>query len=271
MATRIDGSMVHGTSPATQIPRLPHAAGLYTYGEQLAKPLENGDWAVLLLNRRNTTTQITLNFLDLADTTCSCFTVRDVLSHTDLGVKQGVFDGGLVPAHGCRFLRLSPYVVGPNCTRLDGTVQSVLPLKHDDSRACSRYACSRAADLLRQCHAALGRRYTASQRQDNPLVGPDNPSEQPESLHSTNEDGNLVCKSMSNRHYCCVVMTAIVDIVRLIVCYGGELFPSADAGLEGPLASQRLELCRNGRPRTSAVAGTERGAGTSVDDGALGG
>jgi hypothetical protein len=119
MATRIDGSMVHGTSPATQIPRLPHAAGLYTYGEQLAKRLENGDWAVLLLNRRNTTTQITLNFLDLADTSFRCFSVRDIWSHSDLGVRQGLFDGGLVPAHGCRFLRLSPHVVGPNCTRQD--------------------------------------------------------------------------------------------------------------------------------------------------------
>jgi len=43
-------------------------AGAYTYGEQLAKPLVNGDWAVLLLNRRNVTTQITLIFLTVGDT-----------------------------------------------------------------------------------------------------------------------------------------------------------------------------------------------------------
>jgi alpha-galactosidase len=117
MATRIDGSMVHGTSPATQIPRLPYAAGTYTYGEQLAKPLVgSGEWAVLLLNRMNTTTQIVLNFLDVGDTSVRCFTVRDLWSHEQLGMHELTFDGGLIPPHGCRMLRLTAYLAGPNCT-----------------------------------------------------------------------------------------------------------------------------------------------------------
>ena len=138
MATRIDGSMVHGTSPATQIPRLPYAAGSYTYGEQLAKPLAaaaaaaaaggddssegggggvvGGEWAVLLLNRLNTTTQIVLNFLDVGDTSVRCFNVRDLWSHEELGVHELTFDGGLIQPHGCRMLRLAPYMVGANCT-----------------------------------------------------------------------------------------------------------------------------------------------------------
>jgi hypothetical protein len=118
MATRIDGSMVHGTSPATQIPRLPYAAGTYAYGEQLAKPLagESGEWAVLLLNRRNTTTQIALNFLDVGDTSVRCFSIRDLWTHAQLGVYELVFDAGLIPPHGCRMLRLTPHLVGANCT-----------------------------------------------------------------------------------------------------------------------------------------------------------
>ena len=138
MATRIDGSMVHGTSPAAQIQRLPYAAGSYTYGEQLAKPLAaaaaaaaadgddssegggvggvGGEWAVLLLNRLNTTTQIVLNFLDVGDTSVRCFNVRDLWSHEELGVHELTFDGGLIQGHGCRMLRLAPYMVGANCT-----------------------------------------------------------------------------------------------------------------------------------------------------------
>ena len=137
MATRIDGSMVHGKSPATQIPRLPYAAGSYTYGEQLAKPLAaaaaggdsgkgagaaggigggEGAWAVLLLNRLNTTTQIVLNFLDVGDTSVRCFSVRDLWSHEDLGVYELTFDGGLIAPHACRMLKLVPYMVGANCT-----------------------------------------------------------------------------------------------------------------------------------------------------------
>ena len=44
---------------------LTDTASKYSYGEQLAKPLANGDWAVLLLNRLNVTTEIVLNFLDV--------------------------------------------------------------------------------------------------------------------------------------------------------------------------------------------------------------
>eukprot|EP01050_Picozoa_sp_SAG11_P004932 SAG11_NODE_329_length_10681_cov_7.861274_4_plen_179_part_00 len=141
MATRIDGSMVHGTSPATQIPRLPckcthtfcalcdeasslidcailtDTASSYTYGEQLAKPLANGDWAVLLLNRLDVMTQIVLNFLDVGNTSHRCFRVRDLWSHTDLGVHKGTFDGGVLSTHGSRLVRLSPYLIGSNCTR----------------------------------------------------------------------------------------------------------------------------------------------------------
>ena len=118
MATRIDGSMVHGTSPATQIPRLPYAAGTYTYGEQLAKPLagDKGGWAGLLLNRRNVTLQITLNFLDVGDTSVRCFSIRDLWSHENLGVYELTFSGGLVPPHGCRMLKLTPHTIGSNCT-----------------------------------------------------------------------------------------------------------------------------------------------------------
>ena len=92
------------------------AASLYTYGEQLAKPLANGDWAVLLLNRLNVTTQIVLNFLDVGNTSYRCFRVRDLWSHKDLGVREGTFDGGLIPAHGSRLVRLSPHMIGSNCT-----------------------------------------------------------------------------------------------------------------------------------------------------------
>ena len=142
MATRIDGSMVLGTSPATQLPRLPPNAKSFVYGEQLAKPLANGEWAVLLLNRRNVTTQIVLNFLNIGDTSTRCFAVRDLWTHGDLGAHQGTWDGGAIPGHGCRFVRLTPYITGANCTLDSGlTTSSVTsrhahtPLKHDDEMA----------------------------------------------------------------------------------------------------------------------------------------
>ena len=75
-------------------------------GEQLARPLANGDWAVLLFNRLNSSLAITLDFEDIGDTSKRCFAVRDVWSKTDLGNFTGSFVAEGVPAHGNRFLRL---------------------------------------------------------------------------------------------------------------------------------------------------------------------
>lgn len=76
-------------------------------GEQLEKPLANGDIAILLLNRLNTSIDITLNFEDVNDTSKRCWNVRDVWQGADLGRLNGEFVAQKVPPHGCRMLRLS--------------------------------------------------------------------------------------------------------------------------------------------------------------------
>ena len=108
MAVRIDGS---SRSPAGLNPRLPATCGLeaiWPNGEHLARPLANGDTAVLVFNRLATDLTITLNFEDIGDTTVSCFHVRDVWARADLGVHTGTFVAPSVPMHGSRFLRLKP-------------------------------------------------------------------------------------------------------------------------------------------------------------------
>ena len=74
---------------------------------QLAKPLANGDVAVLLFNRLNTTQTITLDFVDVGNTSLACWAVRDIWNRTDLGRFNGTFVAEEVPPHGNRFLRLS--------------------------------------------------------------------------------------------------------------------------------------------------------------------
>lgn len=58
---------------------------MYPNGEHFARPLANGDWAVLLLNRLPRNLSLTLLFTDIGDTTGTCFGVRDVWAQKDLG------------------------------------------------------------------------------------------------------------------------------------------------------------------------------------------
>jgi alpha-galactosidase len=119
MAVRIDGA---SASPHGLDRRLPGTcgaggiAGLYPNGEQLARPLANGDTAVLVFNRlADRNVSITLTFTDLGDTTVTCFTVRDVWSYTDVGFFEGSFVAPDVPPHGSRFLRLTPAMNNAQC------------------------------------------------------------------------------------------------------------------------------------------------------------
>jgi hypothetical protein len=69
MATRIDGASHSGVGLANRIPLVSEGAKAWPNGEQLARPLSNGDWAILLFNRLNTSLRITLDFTDIGDTT----------------------------------------------------------------------------------------------------------------------------------------------------------------------------------------------------------
>ena len=79
--------------------RRPGAAGL-------AKPLANGDRAVALLNRSDTTARITAWFRRTGVRTDSAL-VRDLWTHADVGIFRGQ-DADTVPAHGVRMLRVRP-------------------------------------------------------------------------------------------------------------------------------------------------------------------
>ena len=108
VAVRIDGG---SRSPGGLTNRLPGTCGLgavWPNGEHLARPLANGDTAVLVFNRLATRLDITLHFQDIGDTTVSCFHVRDVWARADLGVHAGTFAAPGVPSHGSRLLRLTP-------------------------------------------------------------------------------------------------------------------------------------------------------------------
>ena len=108
MAVRIDGA---SSSPFGLKARLPATCGLeaiWPNGEQLARPLHNGDTAVVLFNRLQSNLTITLQFEDIGDTMMSCFHVRDVWARADLGVHVDKFVANAVPSHGSRFLRLTP-------------------------------------------------------------------------------------------------------------------------------------------------------------------
>ena len=114
-ATRIDGA---SQSPRGLDPRLPGTCGLeaiYHNGEHFGKPLANGDWAVLLFNRMESNLTIALNFVDIGDTTTTCFTIRDVWAKNDLGFAKNTFVAQNVPAHGNRFLRLTPAMNDTKC------------------------------------------------------------------------------------------------------------------------------------------------------------
>ena len=102
-AVRIDGARTWQTLTH----RTPFQPDAWAYGEQLAKPLANGDIAVLLFNRNNATMDIILDFQDVNDTSRRCWKVRDLWRGADLGRQNFTFVAKDVPPHGCRLLRLS--------------------------------------------------------------------------------------------------------------------------------------------------------------------
>jgi len=108
MAVRIDGSANSGAGLRPRLPGYCEAEDIWPNGEQLAKPLANGDTAVLLFNRLERNVSISLNFEDIGDTTQRCFIVRDVWSGRNLGMLLGQFIAEDIPPHGDRFLRLTP-------------------------------------------------------------------------------------------------------------------------------------------------------------------
>jgi alpha-galactosidase len=73
-----------------------------------ARPLANGDRAVALLNRSDTTARITA-WLRRTGITTDSAQVRDLWSHTDIGTFGRQYADS-VPAHGVRMLRLKPVV-----------------------------------------------------------------------------------------------------------------------------------------------------------------
>lgn len=65
--------------------------------DKAAAHRRNGDWAVLLFNRLNTTIDITLDFVDVGNTSQLCWHVRDIWNRTDLGRFSGSFFAPAVP------------------------------------------------------------------------------------------------------------------------------------------------------------------------------
>jgi hypothetical protein len=133
---RIDGA--RGWS--SLLHRLPLAADTWANGVQLAKPLANGDVAVLLFNRANTTRTITLDFVDVGNTSLASWAVRDVWDRANLGRFNGTYEAKDVPPHGNRFLRLSAGGICPLPAHRSHRRRrsSPAPLKGDDGGVSAR-------------------------------------------------------------------------------------------------------------------------------------
>eukprot|EP00038_Savillea_parva_P011759 m.199898 g.199898 ORF g.199898 m.199898 type:complete len:546 (-) comp20901_c0_seq1:247-1884(-) len=104
-AVRIDGARTW-TSVMHRLP-LNNPETMWRNGEQLAKPLANGDVAVLLFNRLNDTMDLVLNFEDVGNTSLRCWDVYDIWTGQDLGRYNMTFNATAVASHASRFLRLS--------------------------------------------------------------------------------------------------------------------------------------------------------------------
>eukprot|EP00658_Telonema_sp_P-2_P019040 TRINITY_DN17466_c0_g1_i1.p1 TRINITY_DN17466_c0_g1~~TRINITY_DN17466_c0_g1_i1.p1 ORF type:complete len:423 (-),score=79.51 TRINITY_DN17466_c0_g1_i1:324-1592(-) len=100
MAVRIDV----GWTPWRQLPNATPPAA--PSSETLAKPLSNGDWAVLVFNRQDQPQDLVVHFMDVGNTTVRCFSVRDLVGRNDLGVLKNQIVAPAVPAHGCVLYRL---------------------------------------------------------------------------------------------------------------------------------------------------------------------
>eukprot|EP01047_Picozoa_sp_COSAG01_P048645 COSAG01_NODE_4754_length_4764_cov_12.145123_2_plen_499_part_00 len=74
---------------------------------QWGKPLADGDWAVVLFNRKNATESMTLSFDDVGNGETECWSIHDLWGSSSLGRR--CFSIALtVPGPGVRFLRITP-------------------------------------------------------------------------------------------------------------------------------------------------------------------
>lgn len=78
------------------------------------KTLAANSSAVMVLNRGEAPLTVVVELYDLGDNTRNTFAVRDIWSREALGVRSGSLSVD-VPAHGVRFLHLSPPPPPPSC------------------------------------------------------------------------------------------------------------------------------------------------------------
>ncbi|HEU4354446.1 MAG TPA: glycoside hydrolase family 27 protein, partial [Actinomycetota bacterium] len=79
--------------------------------EVFAKPLQNGDWGVALLNRGSEDAEIGVGWQSDLAADWSAATVRDLWAHQDLGVHRDGFAATVDP-HAAMMLRATPGVSG---------------------------------------------------------------------------------------------------------------------------------------------------------------
>jgi alpha-galactosidase len=80
--------------------------------EVWAKPLSDKSQAVVLFNRGQDETRITLEFKELNPTLPDALRIRDLWKHKDLGRFTGHFSA-IVPAHGAGMIKVSPAASRP--------------------------------------------------------------------------------------------------------------------------------------------------------------
>jgi len=76
-------------------------------GQGWRKDLENGDVAVVLHNRKNSTVTLGFDFKDAGFAPDTHVHIRDMLKQADLGWRSASYVAKAVPAHGVAALRLS--------------------------------------------------------------------------------------------------------------------------------------------------------------------
>ena len=137
------------------------ASSYSVYGRQLV----DGSSAVMVLNRGEADTNVTVPLEDVGDSLHTSFTARDLWARANL--SQAPLQGSVVltvPAHGVRFLRLWPVVPPPVHCPADFTLYTTAgywdntdPCPHNDFNNCTRDAANGTVTLCAaKCRATGG-------------------------------------------------------------------------------------------------------------------
>jgi len=86
-----------------------HRVSMLSSGQDVwAAPLHDGSIGVVLLNRGNDTSDITVQWSDIGLPSGATVNIRDLWAHQSLGSATGSYTSKAIPSHGSVTLKLTP-------------------------------------------------------------------------------------------------------------------------------------------------------------------